>query len=139
MSDEPADDDTVKSHRKTRKINGILIFGLIIFVTFIASYRPDIPSVKCSDEILATRPEVILFGTWWCPYCYQARRYLHSNDVSYCEYDIEKSVIGKQLYDEMNATAIPAMIIGRYVLQGFNETRIDEALARSRENDEAIH
>ena len=139
MSNGSVNNDPEKAHKKTRKINGFLILGVILFVTFIASYRPDIPSIQCNEDTLANKPEVIMFGTWWCPYCYQARQYLHNNNIDYCEYDIEKSTIGKQRYDETKATAIPALIIGKYLLQGFNEASIDKALILSRENNEPIH
>ena len=107
-----------------------------MIVWIAASYRPDVPSTPCDDGTLANKPEVIMFGTWWCPYCYQARRYLHDNNINYCEYDIEKSDVGKQRYDEIKASAIPAFIIGRYMLQGYSESNIDEALKLSRENNE---
>lgn len=126
-------------HKKTKKINGLLIIVILILVTLVFSYRPDIPTVHCSDEILASKPDVIMFGTWWCPYCYQARRYLSNNNIRYCEYDIEKSAIGKQRYDDTKATAIPALIIGNYLLQGFNAEQIDEAIMLSKENNETVH
>ena len=77
-----------------------------------------------------------MLGTWWCPYCSQARRYLHQNQISYCEYDIEKSAVGKKLYDDTNGSAIPLLIIGNYLLQGFDESSIDKALKLLEENNE---
>ena len=77
-----------------------------------------------------------MLGTWWCPYCSQARRYLHQNQISYCEYDIEKSAVGKKLYDDANGSAIPLLIIGNYLLQGFDESSIDKALKLLEENNE---
>ena len=136
MSNEPESNNTEKPRTKTKKINGLLILGLILLVTFVVSYRPDVPNVYCDEEVLATKPDVIMFGTWWCPYCYQARQYFHNNDIHYCEYDIEKSDIGKTRYDETQASAIPALIIGKYLLQGFDENSIEKALTLTKNDNE---
>ena len=135
MDNDSINNDIEKKPKKTKKINGFLIIGLIILVTFISTYRPDVPSIQCNEETLANNPEVIMFGTWWCPYCYQARQYLHNNNINYCEYDIEKSTVGKLRYDDTKATAIPALIIGKYVLQGFSPEQIDQAITLTRESN----
>ena len=137
MSDASETDIAEKKPNKKKKINGLFIIGVILFVTFMVSYRPDVPKIYCDEESLATNPEVIMFGTWWCPYCYQARRYLQSNDINYCEYDIEKSDIGKKRYDETQASAIPALIIGKYLLQGFDENSIEKALTLTRNSNDS--
>ena len=111
-----------------KKLNGFVVIGIILFVVLITTYRPDVPSIHCNKETLSNHPDIIMFGTWWCPYCHQARQYFHDNDIRYCEYDIEKSDIGKQRYDEIEASAIPAFIIGPHVLQGFSSSQIDRAL-----------
>ena len=139
MSDDSESRNSGEPQKKPKRINGLFILGFILFVTFIATYRPDVPSIHCNKEVLAGKPEVIMFGTWWCPYCYQARQYLHNNNINYCEYDIEKSTVGKQRYDDTGAQAIPALIIGKYLLQGFNEDSIDEALILTRENNDLTH
>ena len=138
MSDVSENNDT-ENAKKTKKISGLFIIALFLSIWIIASYRPNIPKIYCDEATLAEKPEVIKIGTWWCPYCYQARRYLHNNEISYCEYDIEKSAEGKRRYDETKATAIPALIIGGYLLQGFNENNIDEALTLSNKKNESIY
>jgi len=139
MSDVSENNATDKTVNKKKKVSGLFIIALFLSIWMIASYRPEIPKIYCDEATLAEKPEVIMFGTWWCPYCYQARRYLHNNETSYCEYDIEKSAEGKRRYDETRATAIPALIIGKYLLQGFDEASIDKALILSRENNEPNH
>ena len=128
--------DKSDSKKPKKKINGFIVFALLLLVIFIATYRPSITRIHCNDDILASNPKVIMLGTWWCPYCSQARQYLHNEEISYCEYDIEKSAIGKKLYDDANGSAIPLLIIGNYLLQGFDESSIDKALMLLEENNE---
>lgn len=131
----PGTIDTEKPVKKTRKINGFIVIGLILLVILVSTYRPAINTVHCDEDILASKPDIIMLGTWWCPYCYQARKYFQNHNIHYCEYDIEKSDVGKQRYDETKATTIPVLIIGNYLLQGFSETNIEEALILSKENN----
>ena len=74
-----------------------------------------------------------MLGTWWCPYCYEARRYLTSNNISYCEYDIERSAEGEKLFNEVKGQAIPVLLIGKYMINGFDETRLEQMLRETRE------
>ena len=76
-----------------------------------------------------------MFGTWWCPYCSHAREYLVSNNISYCEYDIEKSEIGKDLFEATGAVGIPALKIGDYLIDGFNPDAINKALSLSKQEN----
>ena len=73
-----------------------------------------------------------MLGTWWCPSCYQARRYLSENQISYCEYDIERSAEGEKLFNEVNGRVIPVLLVGDYMMSGFDEQRIEQVLARAR-------
>ncbi len=36
-------------------------------------------------------PNVTMYSTSWCGFCYRARRFLDSNDVTYTEIDIEEN------------------------------------------------
>lgn len=73
-----------------------------------------------------------MLGTWWCPYCYQARRYLTDHNISYCEYDIERSAEGEKLFNDVDAQVIPVLIIDQYMMSGFDETRLENLLNKAR-------
>lgn len=118
---------------RTRRLNGMVVLALIVVGLVIVNYKPDIERVHCSEDILRNKPEVIMLGTWWCPYCYQARRYLASNEIDYCEYDIERSDEGERLFNEVNGQAIPVLIVGKYMMSGFDESRFEQLLTRARE------
>ena len=116
-----------------RRLNGIVILVLVVTGLVVISYKPSIARIHCNDEILKSEPEVIMLGTWWCPYCYQARRYLTENNISYCEYDIERSAEGEKLFNDANGQVIPVLLIDQYTISGFDEARLENLLRKVRE------
>ena len=118
-----------KHHRPKRKIRGLLIV-LFLFVGFtLLSRHEPVNSIDCTPEIIAQKPDVIMLGAWWCTYCYRAKKYFQHNNIDYCEYDMENTTTGKQLYDENGGGAVPIFLIGKYRLQGFSEQQIETALS----------
>jgi glutaredoxin len=132
MQNEPQENKA--SSRKPRRINGMIILLIIVVGLIFVNYRPSVARVHCTNEILQNKPEVIMLGTWWCPYCYQARRYLTSNNISYCEYDIEQSVEGEKLFADVKGQVIPVLLIGKYKMEGFDETRLEQIIHRTGED-----
>ena len=74
-----------------------------------------------------------MLSTRWCAYCYQERRYLTDNNISYCEYDIEGSAKGEKLFNDVNGQVIPVLLIDKYTMSGFDEARLENLLLRIRE------
>ena len=116
--------------------NELLILVVLAAIILIFSHKPSVKAVYCNDKTLSPKPDVIMLGASWCPYCYKARRYFVDNDISYCEYDIESSNEGKRMYDGINQHAnkigapigIPVLFIGDSLLSGFEEKAIEKAL-----------
>jgi glutaredoxin len=127
MTDKPASNTEQK---KPRRMHGFVLFALFMLAIFVLTYRPSVDTIFCDETTLNPRPDVIMLGAWWCPYCRQARRYLEDNEISYCEYDMERSDEGKRLYNQVNGQAIPILLIGDYQINGFNERSIEKALER---------
>jgi glutaredoxin len=119
---------------KPKRLNGILILAFFVIGLIVFSYKPTIARVHCTEEILQSKPEVIMLGTWWCPYCHEARRYLTENEISYCEYDIERSEEGEKLFNDVNGQAIPILIVDQYMMSGFDESRLEQMLSKARES-----
>ena len=108
-------------------------FGLpIIILFFIAivflSRREPVDTVDCTPEIIASKPDVVMLGAWWCTYCYQAKKYFQKNKISYCEYDMENTEKGKQLYQQHGGGAVPILLIGEYQLKGYSQHQVETAL-----------
>lgn len=130
-SSEQQANNTAKPRR--RRLNGIVILVVIVIGLVIVSHKPSIARIHCNDEILKSKPEVIMLSTRWCPYCYQARRYLTDNNISYCEYDIESSAKGEKLFNDVNGQVIPVLLIDKYKMSGFDEARLEKLLHKTRE------
>ena len=115
---------------KRRRISGVIILLTAFAVLALINYRPSIERLHCTEEILRTQPDVIMLGTWWCQYCYQARRYLTEHNISYCEYDIERSAEGEKLYNDIKGRGIPVLLVDKYVMNGFDEAHLERLLNR---------
>lgn len=123
---------------RRRRANGLLVLSLFALIIFAIAYRPSVEAVYCNAESLSKKPDVIMLGASWCPYCYKARKYFVANEINYCEYDIEDDAQGTQRYARINSASsnpgmqplgIPILFIGDYQFSGFDEARIKQALA----------
>ena len=123
----------ISDRRKPRRLSGLIFMLAVVFVLIVFNYSPPVERVHCNAEIINSKPEVIMLGTWWCQYCYQARRYFTENNISYCEYDIERSAEGEKLFDDVNGKAIPVLLIDKYVISGFDEARLEDLLHKVRQ------
>lgn len=112
----------------TRKISGIYIFLVLILIMVAIKYMSSVSTVYCDTDAAPAKPDVVMLGTTWCPYCAQARKYFHTNKVSYCEYDIENSVKGKRIYENINGGAIPILIIDGKRYTGFDAVAFEQLM-----------
>ncbi len=102
----------------------ILVFIAIIFFT----RQEPLKTIDCTPEIIASKPDVVMLGAWWCTYCYQAKKYFQKNKISYCEYDMENTERGKQLYQQHGGGAVPILLIGQHRLKGYSQQQVEAAL-----------
>ena len=121
-----------KTSAGKRKGFYLLVFFSIALI-FLTRHE-SLKTVACTPEIVASRPDVIMLGAWWCTYCYQAKKYFQRNAIQYCEYDMENTSIGKQLYEKHGSGAVPILLIGQYQLNGFSEQQVEMALASLHKN-----
>lgn len=106
--------------KSNRRFSALYILAALILVMIISSYRTAISTIDCDADLIKTNPDVIMLGAWWCPYCAEARKYFHANNVHYCEYDIERTAEGERLYEESNGSGIPILIIDDKKYTGFD-------------------
>lgn len=131
MNDDTENTNTEKpAAKKSRKPNrsGLIIIGLFAFAMILFVRNDPIITIDCNAEIIASKPDIIMLGAWWCGYCQQAKRYFQHNDISYCEYDMENTIEGKRLYQQNGSGPVPILLIGEYRLSGFSERQIEAAL-----------
>ena len=120
-----------KHKRKRRKVMGIGLYiaMFLFFVLILYSQHEAVNTIDCGPEIIASKPDVIMLGAWWCSYCYRAKKYFQQNNIHYCEYDMENTKIGKQLYQQHGAGGVPILLIGKHQLTGFSERQVETALS----------
>ena len=129
MSDNAENQAKNNSKRPKSKRGGLFIIVLFVFGLIFFSQHETVNTIDCNADIIASKPDVIMLGAWWCTYCYQAKKYFQKNNIHYCEYDMENTVEGKRLYRENGGGAVPILLIGEYQLSGFSEQQIEAALA----------
>jgi len=135
MSDIAENPNNRKDGKTPKSRYGGLFILAVFFVALIFLSRQEIvKTIDCNADILASKPDVIMLGAWWCSYCYQAKKYFQKNNIHYCEYDMENTLEGKRLYEKHGGGAVPILLIGKYQLSGFSERQIEAALAATQKD-----
>jgi len=71
---------------------------------------------------------VTVFSAVWCGMCQKAKQHLKSRGVSFTEYDIEKSGIGKSEFKRLGGSGVPVILVGAQRMNGFNPAKLDKML-----------
>lgn len=75
--------------------------------------------------------DVILYSTDWCGYCKKTRTLLEAHGIDYYEYDIDKSIEGREQYTRLGGNGVPVMLIDNEVIKGYAPDII-EAFSKSK-------
>lgn len=86
-------------------------------------FDPQAKTIEYSED-------VVLYATAWCGYCKKTRALLADNNISYFEYDIEKSEEGNRQYKALNATGVPVLVVKGEVIYGYNRSNMLRALKK---------
>lgn len=129
MDTTPDKPEDRQDKNPNKSFNGLVIVIFLALAMMFFIYRPEIPKIYCTPEIMKSKPSVVMLSTWWCHYCYKARKYFTKNNITYCEYDIENSAEGARLYKMVGVDATPILLIGNNYLIGFDENQVDTALS----------
>ncbi len=117
-----------RTEKKSKRRFGLPIIILLFIAIVFFSRQEPLKTIDCTPEIIASKPDVVMLGAWWCTYCYQAKKYFQKNKISYCEYDMENTEKGKQLYQQHGGGAVPILLIGQHRLKGYSQQQVDAAL-----------
>ena len=80
------------------------------------------------------QPEVIIYGTSWCHFCKEAKKYFEERGVPYVELDIEEDhdanneMIRKLRDLGRTPQGVPVIDVRGTIIDGFNQKAIDQAL-----------
>ena len=103
------------------------VLMLVMIVAFITLTPYDHP-VNCAVDIEAEAADVVMLSASWCRYCAQARSFFLTEGINYCEYDIEQTRRGAELYARSRFSAIPVLFIGDEAVVGFNPDQVTALL-----------
>lgn len=128
MSNTSNDALNDKENKPAKRRFGLPLIILFFIAIIFFNRQEPIDTIDCTPEIIAKKPDVVMLGAWWCTYCYQAKKYFHKNKISYCEYDMENTETGKQLYKKHGGGAVPILLIGQHRLKGYSQEQVETAL-----------
>lgn len=120
-----ADRDT-KQRTRTWWPLVLAIAAMIAIMQFVKA--PHATPVMCDSDIAADTADVLMLSASWCGYCTRARQMFVKDGINYCEYDIERTKTGADLYARSGARGVPVIYVGEAVFFGFNSHEIRQAL-----------
>ncbi len=75
---------------------------------------------------------LIMYTTSRCGYCAKARKYFAKKRIPFEEKNIDISESAKAEFDDFGGKGVPVILIGRYSMTGFSESRFEEMYAKVR-------
>lgn len=83
-----------------------------------------------------TKPQVLMYGTRFCPFCLRARLLLKSKDVEYDEIYVDGSWdLREEMIQKSGRHTVPQIFIGDHHIGGFDDMK---ALNRAGELDSLL-
>lgn len=74
------------------------------------------------------RPIVVMYGTTWCPYCTQQRKYFEANNIPFDDVDVEASRSSELAYRALQGSGYPLTYVGYRRFSGYKENEIRAAI-----------
>jgi glutaredoxin len=72
---------------------------------------------------------IILYGAEYCPFCYMAKEYLDSKNISYTYKDITTDdEAHKELMDNIQERNIPVLVSGSVKIVGFKQSEYEKLI-----------
>lgn len=108
--------------------------ALIIFILFIAGFFlvQHYSKQMLSDEpVILTKanpPEIIMYSTQNCAYCYITKEFFRKHNLPFKEYDIERSEKHMKMFYLLGGQGTPLVIINNEIIHGFDERQMRKAL-----------
>ena len=106
----------------------------IIFVLFVAGFFlvEKYSQQYLSDEPVvltkANPPQIIMYSTQNCMYCFLAKSFFIKHDLPYTEYDIERSDEHARMFYTLGGRGTPLLIVNKEIIYGFDENLVRDAL-----------
>ncbi|MGR9090344.1 MAG: glutaredoxin family protein [Gammaproteobacteria bacterium] len=104
----------------------LAIVGMVAVMQFVQA--PDVAPVMCDSDVAADAVDVLMLSASWCGYCARARQMFVKDGINYCEYDVEQTKTGAELYARSGVRGVPIIYVGEAMFVGFNPHEIKQAL-----------
>lgn len=109
-----------------------LLIGVLVVVAGVFGWSQFAADARVQENIrYAPDQQIILYATDWCGYCARTRKYFQERNISYLEYDIEKSREGRAQYDRLQGKGVPLLVVNGEVIRGYNPAAIEQAMKRT--------
>ena len=76
----------------------------------------------------AGEPQIVLYGTDWCPGCAALRKEMRAQNVAFVDIDVEKVADSKNLTQTMEIGGYPTIYVGYQRVNGVNLAAIEKML-----------
>ena len=86
------------------------------------------PAVLASTPGSANGRGIKLYTTARCGYCKRARAYLASRALTYTEFDVETSSVGRADYARLKGRGVPIIFVGDQRMDGYSEAGLAQLL-----------
>ena len=77
-------------------------------------------------ERLGKTGKVVIYTTERCSICKKAKKYFRKNNISYVDYDVNKSRTGKIDYKLLRGKGVPIIIVGNKRMNGFTVSKFEK-------------
>ena len=104
----------------------LVIFAVVFVLGRTGSARAP---VRCDVDHVPGADTVVMLSAAWCGYCRRARAWLQSENITHCEYDVETTDRGRELFARVPVKVIPILLIRDDTLVGFDRLEIEQSLA----------
>lgn len=117
---------------RTRAAPPVLLLLVFAVLLVLLQYRMDLAALLPGGPEYrpAVHGEVVLLATADCPWCARTRRYLARHDVPWREYDVGADPRGRELLAASGRLAVPVLLVGDEVVQGYDPLAIRAAFRR---------
>lgn len=77
---------------------------------------------------VAGEPQIVLYGTSWCPGCAALRKEMRESNVNFVDIDVEKAANTKEMSETMEIGGYPTIYVGYKRVHGVNLAAIKKVL-----------
>lgn len=119
--------------RSTRGTPFYAVIAALLCAPLVFNLLNSAPAVEpnyCAADAAPDADTLVMLSATWCGYCKKARRTLHAENVKHCEYDVEQSDRGRELYDSSMANGVPVFLYRGHHVYGYDMERVRSMLAR---------